>query len=102
MAGIEGTLEDFGEVRATVIGTDLRRNALREADRGQTQDSREGLPRGASSGWSNVDDIFTLNPGSLVIVTGTPGSGAGWWWVGLGLLVVAAAGGGLALARRRR
>ncbi len=36
---------------------------------------REGLPRGASSGWSNVDDIFTLNPGSLVIVTGTPGSG---------------------------
>jgi twinkle protein len=36
---------------------------------------REGLPRGASTGWSNVDDIFTLNPGSLVIVTGTPGSG---------------------------
>jgi len=36
---------------------------------------RDGLPRGASTGWANVDEIFTLNPGSLVIVTGTPGSG---------------------------
>jgi len=36
---------------------------------------REGLPRGASTGWSNVDELFTLNPGNLVIVTGTPGSG---------------------------
>lgn len=36
---------------------------------------RDGLPRGASTGWPNVDDVFTLNPGSLVIVTGTPGSG---------------------------
>ena len=36
---------------------------------------REGLPRGASTGWASVDEVFTLNPGSLVIVTGTPGSG---------------------------
>ena len=36
---------------------------------------RDGLPRGASTGWSCVDDVFTLNPGNLVIVTGTPGSG---------------------------
>lgn len=36
---------------------------------------RNGLPRGTSSGWASVDEIFTLNPGSLVIVTGTPGSG---------------------------
>lgn len=36
---------------------------------------RDGLPRGASTGWPNVDEVFTLNPGSLVIVTGTPGSG---------------------------
>lgn len=36
---------------------------------------RDGLPRGTSTGWQNVDEIFTLNPGSLVIVTGTPGSG---------------------------
>ena len=36
---------------------------------------REGLPRGASTGWPSVDEVFTLNPGSLVIVTGTPGSG---------------------------
>lgn len=36
---------------------------------------RDGLPRGASTGWKSVDEVFTLNPGSLVIVTGTPGSG---------------------------
>ena len=36
---------------------------------------QNGLPRGVSTGWQNVDEIFTLNPGSLVIVTGTPGSG---------------------------
>lgn len=36
---------------------------------------RQGLPRGASTGWPSVDEVFTLNPGSLVIVTGTPGSG---------------------------
>lgn len=36
---------------------------------------KNGLPRGISTGWQNVDEIFTLNPGSLVIVTGTPGSG---------------------------
>lgn len=36
---------------------------------------RDGLPRGVSTGWSCVDDVFTLNPGNLVIVTGTPGSG---------------------------
>jgi len=36
---------------------------------------QNGLPRGTSTGWQNVDEIFTLNPGSLVIVTGTPGSG---------------------------
>lgn len=36
---------------------------------------RDGLPRGTSTGWQNVDEVFTLNPGSLVIVTGTPGSG---------------------------
>ena len=36
---------------------------------------QNGLPGGTSTGWPNVDEIFTLNPGSLVIVTGTPGSG---------------------------
>lgn len=36
---------------------------------------RDGLPRGTSTGWGEVDEFFTLNPGSLVVVTGTPGSG---------------------------
>ena len=42
MAGIEGTLEDFGEVGATVIWTDLRRGTLREADARQTEHNGQG------------------------------------------------------------
>lgn len=34
-----------------------------------------GLPRGLSTGWLSVDEIYTLNPGNLVIVTGVPGHG---------------------------
>lgn len=34
-----------------------------------------GLPRGLSTGWQSVDELFTLNPGNLVIITGTPGGG---------------------------
>ena len=36
---------------------------------------QRGLPRGFSTGWQSVDDIYTLNPGNLVIVTGIPGHG---------------------------
>jgi twinkle protein len=35
----------------------------------------KGLPRGMSTGWPAVDDIYTLNPGNLVVITGTPGHG---------------------------
>lgn len=34
-----------------------------------------GLPRGVSTGLPSVDELFTLNPGNLVIVTGIPGHG---------------------------
>ena len=34
-----------------------------------------GLPRGLSTGWLSIDEIFTLNAGNLVIVTGVPGHG---------------------------
>ena len=34
-----------------------------------------GLPRGLSTGWLSVDEIYTLNLGNLVIVTSVPGHG---------------------------
>ena len=34
-----------------------------------------GLPRGLSTGWLSVDEIYTLNPGNLVVITGIPGHG---------------------------
>lgn len=36
---------------------------------------QHGLPPGLSTGWPCVDNVFTLNPGNLVIVTGVPGHG---------------------------
>ena len=36
---------------------------------------QNGLPPGLSTGWPSVDNVFTLNPGNLVIVTGVPGHG---------------------------
>lgn len=36
---------------------------------------RRGLPPGLSTGFQNVDEFFTLNPGNLVVVTGIPNSG---------------------------
>ena len=35
----------------------------------------KGLGRGESTGFSNVDEIYTVEPGHLVVVTGSPGSG---------------------------
>jgi twinkle protein len=36
---------------------------------------QNGLPPGKSTGWPSVDDVYTLNPGNLVVVTGIPGHG---------------------------
>jgi len=36
---------------------------------------KNGLPPGKSTGWASVDDVYTLNPGNLVVVTGIPGHG---------------------------
>jgi replicative DNA helicase len=36
---------------------------------------KNGLPPGNSTGWSSVDDVYTLCPGNLVVVTGIPGHG---------------------------
>ncbi len=35
----------------------------------------EGLPKGDSSGWSNLDEFFTVAEGMLTTITGYPGSG---------------------------
>lgn len=40
---------------------------------------RDGLPRGLSTGWPAVDEIYSLNAGNLVIVTGVPGHGKSSW-----------------------
>ena len=38
-----------------------------------------GQRRGVSTGWRAVDDIFTIQPGQLVLVTGRPGAGKSTW-----------------------
>lgn len=38
-----------------------------------------GLPPGLTTGWSNVDPLFSVAPGSLIVLTGTPGSGKSTW-----------------------
>jgi twinkle protein len=40
---------------------------------------RHGLPRGDPTGWSNVDELYTVVLGMLTIVTGWPGSGKSEW-----------------------
>lgn len=38
-----------------------------------------GMPRGASTGWHEMDEYFTVMPGQLNIVTGIPGHGKSEW-----------------------
>lgn len=38
-----------------------------------------GLPRGAMTGWHQVDECYTVMPGQLNIVTGIPGHGKSEW-----------------------
>ena len=38
-----------------------------------------GLSSGLGTGWGSVDDLFTVCPGHLVLITGTPGSGKSAW-----------------------
>ena len=35
----------------------------------------DGLPSGDKTGWASVDELFTVYPGQLTVVTGWPGSG---------------------------
>lgn len=38
-----------------------------------------GMDRGAATGWPSLDTLYTVKPGQLSIVTGTPGSGKSEW-----------------------
>lgn len=38
-----------------------------------------GLPRGASTGWPQVDECYTVGMGQWTVVTGTPGTGKSEW-----------------------
>jgi len=35
----------------------------------------DGLPRGVSTGWRDLDEYYTVKQGQLTVVTGSPGSG---------------------------
>jgi twinkle protein len=39
----------------------------------------KGLPPGYKTGWSSVDELYTVVPGQLTIVTGWPSSGKSEW-----------------------
>ncbi len=36
---------------------------------------RNGLPKGASTGWPELDEFYTVAPGQFTVLTGWPGSG---------------------------
>lgn len=38
-----------------------------------------GLPKGDSTGWRSVDQLYTVGLGQFTLVTGTPGSGKSEW-----------------------
>ena len=38
-----------------------------------------GMPKGASTGWSCVDEFYTVGVGQWTVVTGVPGSGKSEW-----------------------
>lgn len=39
----------------------------------------EGESRGVSTGWPGMDKIYTVQPGEVTVITGTPGSGKSNW-----------------------
>jgi twinkle protein len=38
-----------------------------------------GMPRGTSTGWPSVDELYTVGQGQWTVVTGIPGSGKSEW-----------------------
>jgi len=40
---------------------------------------RDGSQKGESTGWYSVDQLYTVKPGQMTIITGIPGSGKSEW-----------------------
>jgi twinkle protein len=40
---------------------------------------REGVPRGVSTGWPNLDRLYRVRTGDVCVITGTPNSGKSEW-----------------------
>lgn len=40
---------------------------------------RDGTPRGVSTGWENIDQLYTVRPGEITVITGIPNSGKSEW-----------------------
>ena len=38
-----------------------------------------GMPRGESTGWEGLDELYTVLPGQWTVITGMPGSGKSEW-----------------------
>ncbi len=65
-------MRDGGPPRGLVDLAELYEQTLRLHAAG-------GLPRGASTGWPMLDELYTVAPGQWTVVTGTPGSGKSEW-----------------------
>ncbi len=66
-----GNLNENNEARGLVgmneVGPELERWRL------------QGAPKGASTGWANIDKLYVPRRGELSLVTGIPGSGKSTW-----------------------
>jgi twinkle protein len=72
------TLKDYATSRVTMWPL----SGLKSVSefRSEVEDLYErGLPGGMKTGWPTIDEIYTVAPGSLNIITGVPGSGKSTW-----------------------
>lgn len=72
------TLKEYATSRATMWPL----SGLRSVSefRVEVDDLYErGLPGGLKTGWKSIDEIYSVAPGSLNIITGVPGSGKSTW-----------------------
>jgi twinkle protein len=69
-----------GEITVDAMGEGI--DQLYEAD----------LPPGLSTGWAAVDELFTVNPARITVITGIPSHGKSSWMEMLALNLTASAG----------
>lgn len=64
-------------------------NYVHLLERAQRMYHAGGLPRGDSTGWACVDELFTVLPGQWTVVTGIPQSGKSEWLDALSINLMA-------------